>query len=1237
MEIIRLLQKIHENLEYKDIFSDDYINLKERSIKKLKIGEPLVSFDQRGRYEEDNRWFAMVNTLIENNTCLPLEAYLLIAIELRYEYLSDIKRKFTVKKRIYTYIENLIFDDIHYNMDGGTLSSIIDSLEKEYIHENKLKLIKLKFDNLDKIYIDKEKTLFKNGIIGFIFEKTSKIEISNYYFNLDNYYLIPRDNGLILDIKNLKVLRQFYKDKILDFKGTAYDYLNNYIIKDGEFSIYNKYLRILSYIIVDEIAKGKLTAVNEKIIKILSKSDKLYNAEEMKEVYSFIKNTNLDRLLKEFKEKPNKTMFNKALGKIQTSDDLYSFVKSAPKFMDEPIDIETYIDIVKMCASRQEFNLKIAMLCEEIIKKNPIILDDILTYLKKMYENNIFTRNSKQILEYIKLTTKDDVRVNYMLLSLKSDEGNFDLEFMDDFLKLYSLSEDKSDFDNIINKIVNKCEYISKKELVDIIYDFYLRNNDINSLKILVRNINNKGLERIKEIFKKEDVLKLFEFYNRKITIDEYIEGLDLFENYKDDLEIIPFGVSILEKLYNKANANVLKQINRKYFNIIKELSNKSVIILSNYIDIILQNLLDGKNLNDDELELLDKATLKNGILSDFNQRLKILKSLMTYYSESDYTKFKVLTSRYIKDFSFEDENKVFVEFIKLSKGILKSIEQIMFHEDYNDENTQVLFDILTEKILKENYTNLLLDLINYYTNLNIYKEKLSLLIEYVNREETIAENVYNETIFKIFDKLDDVYKEELYKELVKRYDLPLMFREENFDLSPSEQNENYLIEGFLDKRIQTTFTKELSAEKYYEDDETFLYVINLGNSNKHTVNLVYNKVKENFLENKEYCLKLINSEKANDIRLLYIKECLELYFDTKYSTDDRQILGEYRVKSFREGTICRLGKLTNIFNVKDMVDAVIFKNYDVGNVFLRYFYDMEIDFREIDRNCYVLNQQSNVTNFLEGDLRNLLLEFRKFTTFLDSLLNMNVGLEGYDEKYLILNEGVILPKNFESIKYVEDIENQKIDITNKIKILIKSFIDKRSVSKDEEDSIQRVKNLTNKEIFENESIDNLEKLSQSLNNVVEDLSKELKEISLRRMLLNFHDLPKEKQAEVIEEVIESKNTMVLAKARLLAWTEGVYNKQGYLNYMLECFNHSRSALVRGDFRKMYEEVLNLLKERNMLHLYVDNYAIEEMFINAVWLTGMSKYEIINDLEKLNFFNKEDLDRVKNSIERYNS
>lgn len=246
MEIIRLLQKIHENLEYKDIFSDDYINLKERSIKKLKIGEPLVSFDQRGRYEEDNRWFAMVNTLIENNTCLPLEAYLLIAIELRYEYLSDIKRKFTVKKRIYTYIENLIFDDIHYNMDGGTLSSIIDSLEKEYIHENKLKLIKLKFDNLDKIYIDKEKTLFKNGIIGFIFEKTSKIEISNYYFNLDNYYLIPRDNGLILDIKNLKVLRQFYKDKILDFKGTAYDYLNNYIIKDGEFSIYNKYLRILS-------------------------------------------------------------------------------------------------------------------------------------------------------------------------------------------------------------------------------------------------------------------------------------------------------------------------------------------------------------------------------------------------------------------------------------------------------------------------------------------------------------------------------------------------------------------------------------------------------------------------------------------------------------------------------------------------------------------------------------------------------------------------------------------------------------------------------------------------------------------------------------------------------------------------------------------------------------------------------------------------------------------------------
>ena len=482
----------------------------------------------------------------------------------------------------------------------------------------------------------------------------------------------------------------------------------------------------------------------------------------------------------------------------------------------------------------------------------------------------------------------------------------------------------------------------------------------------------------------------------------------------------------------------------------------------------------------------------------------------------------------------------------------------------------------------------------------------------------------------------DDVYKEELYKELVKRYDLPLTFREDYFDLDPSEENRNYLIEGFLDKRIQTTFTKELSAEKYYEDDETFLYVIKLGNSNKHTVNLVYNKVKENFLENKEYCLKLIDAEKANDIRLLYIKECLELYFDGKYLADDRQILGEYRVKSFKEGTICRRGKLINIFNIKDMVDAVIFKNYDVGNVFLRYFYDMEIDFREIDRNCYALNEENNVTNFLEGDLRDLLLEFRKFTNFLDSLLNLNVTLEGYEEGYLTLNEGIILPRNFENIKPIEDKEKEKIHVTDKIKVLIKSFIDKRSVSKDEEDSVQRVKNITNKEIFENNEVNNLEKLSQSLNNVVEDLSKELKEISLRRMLLNFHDLSKEKQAEVIEEVIESKNTMVLAKARLLSWTEGVYNKQGYLNYMLECFNHSRSALVRGDFRKMYEEVLNLLKERFMLHIYVDKYAIEEMFINAVWLTGMSKYEIIKDLEKLDFFDKEDLERVKDSIEKYN-
>ena len=1235
MEIIKLLQNIDENLEHKDIFSKDYINLKERSIKKLKIGEPLVSFDQRGRYEEDNKWFVMANSLIENKVCLPLEAYLLIAIELRYEYLSDIKRKFTVKKRIYTYIENFIFNDIHYNIDGNTLNDIINSLEKEYIHENKLKMIKLKFENLSKVYIDKDTTKFTTGVIGFLFEKASKIEVATYYDNLDNYYFIPRDNAVVLDLKDLKVLRDINKNKLLEFRGTAYDYLNNYIIKDGEFNIYNKYLRVLSYIIVDEIAEGKLTAVNEKIVRSFSKFDKLYNKEDMKKVYSFIKNTDLDRLLREFKDKPNKGTFNKILGKINSSDDLYSFVKTAPKFLEEPLDIDSYINVVKICASKQEFNLKIAMLCEDIIRKNPIILDDILKFLKKMYENNIFTRNSKQILEYIKLTG-EDTRVDYMLLSLKSDEGNFDLEFMDNFLKLYNLSKDKSDFDNIINKIVNKCSYIAKKELVDIIYDFYLRNDDVNSLKILVKNINYKGLERIKEVFKKDDILKLFEFYNRKITVEEYIEGLELFENYKDDLEIVPFGISILEKLYDKGSKETLENTDKRFFNIIKELSNKSSIILGHYINIILENLILGKEISDEEIELLNKATLKDDILNDFNQRLKILKALMYYYSEKDYTIFKTLISRYVKNFSEEDQNKTFIEFSKLGKGILKSLEDITFNENFEDENTKILLDILQERILEGNFLDLLEDLINYYINLGLYKEKLSLVIDYINKEDVISNDKYNDILFRVFDNLEEDDKIILYRELIKRNDLPLLFREEYFNLDPSIENQEFLIEGFLNKKTQTSFAKELSATKYYEDDDTFLYVISLGNSNKHTVNLVYNKIKENFLENKEYCLKLAKAEKAQDIRILYIKECIELYFDNKFSPDDKQVLGEYRVKTIKDGRFCKRGKLSNIFNSQDMVDAIIFKNYDVGNVFLRYFYDMEIEFREVDRNCYVLNEENNVLKFLEGDLRDSLLEFRKFINFIDNLLNLNVTLEGYEENYLTINEGIILPKNFENIKDIENTkEEENLRVTKKIKVLIKSFIDRRSVSKDEEDSVQRVKNITNKEIFENSDVNTLEKLSQGLNSVVEDLSKELKEINLRRMLLNFHDLSKEKQAEVIEEVIESKNTMVLAKARLLSWTDGVYNKQGYLNYMLECFNHSRSALVRGDFRLMYKEVLDLLRERYMLHLYVDKYAVEDMFINASWLTGMNKGEILEDVENLDFFDEKDVQRVKDSIEKY--
>ena len=44
---------------------------------------------------------------------------------------------------------------------------------------------------------------------------------------------------------------------------------------------------------------------------------------------------------------------------------------------------------------------------------------------------------------------------------------------------------------------------------------------------------------------------------------------------------------------------------------------------------------------------------------------------------------------------------------------------------------------------------------------------------------------------------------------------------------------------------------------------------------------------------------------------------------------------------------------------------------------------------------------------------------------------------------------------------------------------------------------------------------------------------------------------------------------------------------------------------------------------------------MKDMFINASWLTGMNKDEILEDVEKLDFFDEKDLERVKDSIEKY--
>ncbi len=540
LQFIDILSMITDKSYKNNIdYCADFIELKIESINMLKNNLRILSMEElkntkldrnqtllknnsprKNINNEDNstKWIRLALILASKNIRFPQEAYLLMALELcNKEYTNA---PIGYKQFLYNIVEDYLFKDINFNLSGAILQTIVEKLDKSFINEDRLKLIKDKLNNLKFIEINE----ISSDYLLLSLEGLPKVEVTKYYKGLENYYFLPNYNINVIDLNSGKLIKKVFKEDSDLTEANVYYLLNAYIRKNYQLDLNNQYMRILSYMVSDQLASMNLIMANPELLNYFVKFHKIYNAKNTQILDEFMMKKNIDRLLKDLAEEPTKSNFIEMLCKCKTVDDIFSFIKFAPKIVQE-FDVDCYIEAIKECRKRSDYDIRIALFCEELLKDNTIALDDIVYFLKEIYKQNIFTGNSKRMLEYIEGAYGYDLEIELMLLKIKSKEGNFDSDFIDKFVNIYNNTENKKDFDTIINKLINSNMNIFREELIEPIYYFYKRNNDLNALRILVKNAKAFNMLSIRNILEVHDLIQLFQFYeSHNISFKEIID-----------------------------------------------------------------------------------------------------------------------------------------------------------------------------------------------------------------------------------------------------------------------------------------------------------------------------------------------------------------------------------------------------------------------------------------------------------------------------------------------------------------------------------------------------------------------------------------------------------------------------------------------------------------------------------------------------------------------------------------
>lgn len=1195
---------------------------------------------------------------------LPLEACILLS-----KYINMNKDCVSVD---INYFNSMIIDSLYtridFNISGKILLNYINDISDYYIDKHKIILLNRKFNNLKHIKIHSN----ISTLVGIKINNFNKMEIFNYIPQLENYIYIIDEDIKLLNFNNGQNINEFILKDIIRESTSKNERIFTYssYLQNKHIDINNDYERMMVYEVTKEIYEKKAVISKDSLLsKVIIDNINLFSDTYKNTIYKIIiqdTKSIINKGIDELRKNPNNGTLKDLINKSNNTEEIFTIIKLAEAILDK-INLENYVEAIYKCYYLEKDNLisegnkrSIALFCEELISSTPIVFTEVIDILKEMYNENIFTDKTLDTLKYIKHTVNDKKNIEEIILKCKYSNNNFDNEFIEIICEMEN--EYYSDNKNILDEMLNKFIYnvndftLYDNRIIGCIYRFYKRNNDRNTLLKLCKYAYKNNLQLKSLNFDIKDIETILRMYNIKNKKDDVDFRLKIINEYREDEKILKYGKVLLENIYNKSNDNIIRLINENYSELFKVLRKNSDKLFEAYIQIIQSNsnILNENNIGKDDIEEMILILNKKNVIK--TTKVNILKVLIDYFILNNDTNEMISYMQiYINRYSDVDNGKLFKSIIYNHSKNIKFLEDLLTYIDFNIiNNAEIFLQTIADNLYSVQKVNLIPEILKYFIDNEKYEESIDILKKYIaksykvgniikNNNFEIDEMTYEIVIDPILSNIDLLSKKEIYGMLVKRDDLAIRIRHKYFRLCPSQENKSCLMEGFLNRKIDSLKVKEFAADFYFNDDKKFCEIINIGDYFSNEIyDLVYKKCVHHFENNKEYVYELLKNIYTENKKLSELYDYCQSYMDTCFDLEEKIIFGFYKCIKREKGYGRNVDKLylENIFDEDDKIEGILFvdKENILFGLMRQYWDKLNIDYTVIDEDIVIINEKQSIEFISKEDGINKLIDNLKLLIELQrNLINNGKLIIEFTDKSVIANEkGFILCSfdylcNYESefkIKNTtlfKDIPEINIGRYTKINeqnicIILRRLIKSYLFLANEEYSTMGVIQKFEKYVLNSNDIITYDEFILKLNKFKEDESKTFEEITYRSRLEKFNVLEEFEKTDVVEEIILRKDTTLIAK-RIAIYFEGViFNTDAYISYIIDCFNNSNTGLEENDIVHIYETVNKHISEMDRDTCFSIKNELFNFYINAKELYKIYSEDLKDDISKLKIY-----------------